>query len=110
MGQLVYLGKDAVATLTKTDFPAGVPELESDAGFSDVFILSGVTATATSPQTVDEYNATDWADAAKPATAHHIMISVADRQWKAKDALVDGDLLVATINPEAVTGSRVRVS
>ena len=97
---MVYLGKDAVATLTKTDFPAGVPDLASDSDISEVFILSGVTATATSTQTIDPYNATDWADAAKPATAHHIMISVKDRQWKAKDALVAGDLLVAMVSPK----------
>ena len=98
--QMTYLGKDAVATLTKTDFPDGVPDLASDQDISEIFILSGTTATATSAQTVDAYNATDWADPTKPETAAHIMVSVADRQWKAKDALVDGDLLVAMIAPK----------
>ena len=98
--QMTYLGKDAVVTLTKTDFPARVPDLASDQDIGEIFILSGTTATVTSPQTIDAYNATDWADPAKPETAGHIMVSVADRQWKAKDALVDGDLLVAMIAPE----------
>ena len=95
--RMVYLGKDAVASLTKTDFPDSVPELVSDEDISEIFILSGVTATATSPQTIDEYNATDWDTSWEPSAAGHIMVSVADRQWKANDALVDGDLLVAMV-------------
>lgn len=98
--QMTYLGKDAVATLSKTDFPDGVPDLTSDQDISELFILSGTTATATSAQIVDAYNATDWADPTKPETAGHIMVSIADRQWKAKDAMVDGDLLVAMIVPK----------
>jgi len=105
--QMVYLGRDVVATLTKTAFPASVPDLASDADISEIFILSGVTATATVTQVRDAYNAADWADPAKPAVATHIMISVAERKWKAKDALVNGDLLVAMVNPK---GGRVLTS
>jgi len=97
MGQLVYLGKDVVNTLTKTTFPTGTPDFE-EADIQEVFILSGITVTATVAQTVDAYNATDWADAAKPAVAHHIMLH--GRQWKAKDALAAGDLLVAIVQPK----------
>ena len=96
MSQLIYLGKDVVNTLTKTTFPTGTPILD-EADIDEIFTLSGVTATATQAQIVDAYNATDWADGTKPAVAHHIMVSVADRQWKAKDALAAGDMLVALI-------------
>lgn len=105
--RMVYLGRDAVVTLTKTAFPAGVPDLAFDSDINEIFILSGVTATGTVTQVVDAYNATDWADAAKPAVATHIMVSVAERKWKAKDALVAGDLLVAMVNPK---GGRVLTS
>ncbi len=101
MSQMIYLGKNVVNTLTKTTFPTGTPGFD-EADINEIFTLSGVTATATQAQTVDAYNATDWADAAKPAVAHHIMVSVADRQWKAKDALAAGDMLVALVNPKWV--------
>jgi len=104
---LVILGKDIIATLTQTDFPTGVPDIVAEADILETFILSGVTATATSPQTLDAYNATDWADATKPAVAHHIMFNLAARKWKAKDALAAGDMLLARVVPKGVT---VRVS
>ncbi len=106
MGQLIYLGKDVVNTLTKTTYPPGTPDFD-EADILDVFHVSGVTATATTPQVVDAYNATDWADAAKPAVATHIMVSVKDRQWKAKDALAAGSLLVAMVREK---GDKVKTS
>jgi hypothetical protein len=105
--QMVYLGRDAVATLTKTAFPASVPDLASDTDINEIFVLAGLTATATSTKVIDAYNATDWADAAKPAVATHIMVSVKDRQWKQKDAMLIGDLLVAMVAPK---GARVLTS
>jgi hypothetical protein len=106
MGELIYLGKDVIATLTKTNFPTGTPVFD-EADIDSIFILSGVTATATVPQVIDAYNATDWADAAKPAVATHIMVSVADRQWKAKDALAAGDMMMAMVRPK---GEKVKTS
>ena len=104
MSELIYLGKDVVASLTKTAFHTGTPDFD-EADIDEIFILSGVTATATQAQTVDAYNATDWADVTKPAVAHHIMLGVAAgvRQWKAKDALVAGDMLVAMVKPKGQT-------
>lgn len=104
MAQLVYLGKDAITSLTKTSFPTGTPDFD-ESDIIEVFILSGTTATATTAQVVDPYNATDWADNTKPSASHHIMFNVATRQWKAKDALSNGDLLVALVNPR---GTRVK--
>lgn len=106
MGELIYLGKDVIATLTKTNFPTGTPVFD-EADIDSIFILSGVTATATVPQVIDAYNAADWADGAKPAVATHIMVSVADRQWKAKDALAAGDMMMAMVRPK---GEKVKTS
>lgn len=110
MGQqteLVILGKNVIATLTQTDFPSGVPDIDAESDILEVFALSGVTATATVPQVIDAYNATDWADAAKPAVATHIMFNLVARKWKAKDALAAGDMLLARVVPK---GSKVKTS
>jgi len=50
-----------------------------------------------------------WADAAEPAVANHIMFGYTTgvKQFKAKNALAAGDLLVATIRPK---GERVKVT
>jgi len=103
-GELVIIAKDVVATLTPTAIPTTVPPFD-EADIELVTIISGVTATATQDQTVDAYNATDWADGTKPSVAHHIMFGVAGgvRQWKAKDALAAGDMLVATVKPKGQT-------
>ncbi len=105
--ELAILGKDVIATLTQTDFPTGVPDIVAEADILEVFTLSGVTATATQAAIVDAYNATDWADATKPGTAHHIMFNLGTRKWKAKDALAAGDMLLARVVPKGV---KVRVS
>ncbi len=105
--ELAILGKDIIATLTQTDFPDGVPDIGAKSDILETFILSGVTATATQAQTIDAYNATDWADATKPATAHHIMFNLAARKWKAKDALAAGDMLLARV---VAKGVRVKTS
>lgn len=98
-GRLVIIAKDIVATLTPTAIPTTVPPFDEDC-IQLVTQVSGVTVTATQDQTVDAYNATDWADVTKPSVAHHIMFGVAGgiRQWKAKDALAAGDLLMAVIS------------
>lgn len=105
--ELAILGKDVIATLTQTDFPNGVPEIGAEADIIEVFALSGITVTATVPQVIDAYNATDWADATKPANATHIMFYLSGRKWKSKDALAAGDMLLARVVPK---GSRVLVS
>ena len=105
MGQkteLVILGKDVIATLTQTAFPDGVPDIGAEADILETFALSGVTATATQAQTIDAYNATDWADGAKPSVAHHIMFNLAARKWKMKDALAAGDMLLARVIQQGV--------
>ncbi len=101
--ELIILGKDVIATLTQTDFPTGVPDIGAEADILEVFALSGITVTATQAATIDAYNATDWADAAKPATAHHIMFNLVARKWKAKDALAAGDMLLARVVVKGVT-------
>ncbi len=108
MGELVLLAKDVVATLTKTDLPAGAPEFD-EADILEVVHVSGVTATATQAQTVDANTALLWADATEPSVANHIMFgyTAGVKQFKAKDALAAGSLLVATIRP---TGERVKVT
>jgi len=105
-GELVVLAKDLVNTLTKTAIPATVPPFD-EADIELITVVSNAAATATQDQTVDAYNATDWADAAKPAVAHHIMVSVADKQWKAKDALANGDVMLAVVKPK---GQKIKVS
>ena len=54
--------------------------------------------------TVDTYNATDFADAAEPADADHIMFSRADKQWKCNRWIAGdfGDVMTADI---VVTGA-----
>ncbi len=104
--QMIYLGKDVINTLTKTTFPTGTPDFD-EADILEIFHLSGVTATATTAQVIDAYNATDWADGAKPAVAAHIMVSVKDRQWKAKDALAAGSMLMARVR---AMGEKVKTS
>ncbi|MCJ7630898.1 hypothetical protein MUP77_00645 [Candidatus Bathyarchaeota archaeon] len=104
---LAILGKDIIATLTQTNFPDGVPDIDAESDILEVFALSGVTATATQAQTIDAYNATDWADATKPATAHHIMFNLVARKWKMKDALAAGDMLLARV---VAKGVRVETS
>lgn len=110
MGQattLVILGKDVIATLTPTAFPSGVPDIDAESDILEIFALSGITITATQAATLDAYNATDWADVTKPATAHHIMFNLATRQWKAKDALAAGDMLLARVVPK---GQKIRAT
>lgn len=108
MAELVLLAKDVVVTLTKTALAVGAPEFD-EADILEVVQVSGVTATGTQAQTVDANNATDWADVTKPSVAHHIMFgyTTGTKQFKAKDALAAGDLLVATIRPK---GERVKVT
>ena len=103
----VCLAKDAVAVRTVTDFLDGVPDLDEDENFLEGFILSGVTATATVDLVRDDFTAALWADEAEPATANHILINVATRQWKAGTALADGDSIWAVVLPK---GERVLTS
>lgn len=107
-GRLVILAKDVVVTLTPTAIPTTVPPFE-EADIELVTQIAGLTATATQDQTVDAYNATDWADVTKPSVIHHIMFSKAGggNQWKAKDALAAGDLLTAVVKTR---GERMKVS
>ena len=108
MAELVLLAIDVVVTLTKTDLAVGAPEFD-EADILEVVHVSGVTATATQAQTVDAMTPTLWADAAEPAVVNHIMFgyTAGAKQFKAKDALAAGDLLVATIRPK---GERVKVT
>lgn len=105
--QRACLAKDAVVVRTITDFLPGVPDLDEDENFIAGFILSGVTATATTDLVRDDFTAALWADAAEPAVAAHILINVATKQWKAGTALVDGDIIEAVIVPK---GERVLAS
>ncbi|MBA7464949.1 hypothetical protein ES707_00107 [subsurface metagenome] len=108
MAELVLLAKDVVVTLTKTDLAVGAPEFD-EADILEVVHVSGVTATATQVQTVDAMTPTLWANAAEPSVANHIMFgyTAGVHQFKAKDALAAGDLLIATIKSK---GERVKVT
>ncbi len=104
---LINVGRDAIADFAQTAYAAGVPDFEG-ADIQLVTHVSGITATATVNYTVDPYNATDWADGAKPAV-EHIMFKAGTRQFKIASTVppAAGSLLLVVMRPK---GERVKVS
>jgi len=92
------LTRDMVAPLTKTDYPADLPDFNEDK-------VTGVTIYSlwfgTTPLTVVAYNATDWAAATEPSGVNEIMFSEADRQWKSSSWVAGpwGDNLILDVRP-----------
>jgi hypothetical protein len=92
------LTRDDVAPLTKTAFPADVPDFNED-------LITSVTLRSfwwgNAPLTVVPYNAADWANAAEPSGWGEIMFSETDRQWKANIWVTGtwGDLLELIARP-----------
>lgn len=108
MAELVLLAKDVVVTLTKTPLAVGAPDFD-EADILEVYHVSGVTATGTVAQVVDAVTPALWAAGAEPAVATHIMFgyTAGVHQFKAKDALAAGSLLLAVIRPR---GERIKTS
>ena len=104
---LIIVGRDAIADFAQTDYAAGVPDFE-EADILLVTHVSGITAVATVDYTVDPYNATDWADGAKPAV-EHVMFNAGARQFKIASTVPPdvGSLLLVVMRPK---GARVKVS
>lgn len=106
---LIIVGRDAIADFAQTAYAAGVPDFE-EADIGLVTHVSGICpAVGTVDYTVDPYNATDWADGAKPAAVEHIMFNVRARQFKMKSTVAPaaGSLILVVMRP---TGARVKVS
>ena len=107
---LIIVGRDAIADFAQTAYAAGVPDFE-EADILLVTHVSGLTGApppATVDYTVDPYNATDWADGAKPAV-EHIMFNAGARQFKIASTVAPdvGSLLLVVMRPK---GARVKVS
>ena len=104
---LVIVGRDVIADFAQTAYAAGVPDFE-EADILLVTHVSGLTITGTVDYTVDPYNATDWADGAKPAV-EHILFNVGTRQFKIQSTVppAAGSLLLVVMRP---IGERVKVS
>ncbi len=107
---LIIIGRDAIADFAQTAYAAGVPDFEeADIGLvTHVSGLTGAPPPATVDYTVDAYNATDWADGAKPAV-EHAMFNVRARQFKIASTVppAAGSLLLVVMRP---IGARVKVS
>ncbi|MBA7466251.1 hypothetical protein ES707_01428 [subsurface metagenome] len=107
---LIIVGRDAIADFAQTAYAAGVPDFEE----ADILLVTHVSGLTGAPPpetvdyTVDPYNATDWADGAKPAV-EHAMFNAGARQFKIASTVPpdDGSLLLVVMRPK---GARVKVS
>lgn len=91
----VCLSRDNIAPLVKTAYPEDALSFGGDE-IVDCWVNSpwGWPLMNT-PLTVDEYNATDWADVTKPDVPEHIMFNGVTKEFKANFWLVGdfGDML-----------------
>ncbi len=91
------LTRDVVAPFDKVDYPADLPNFDEDK-ISSVILYSPFWGPVVI--TVAAYDATDWANVAKP-DVDEIMFSEADRQWKANHWVIGpfGDILELVVRP-----------
>lgn len=95
--KLAVLGKDVLAANAVGTFLTNVGALDPTVPVASAFILSGVTATATTNLTIDPFTAAGWGTPAE--VAGHIMINPTTGQFICGTALANGDIIIADVNP-----------